>query len=416
MAKTTFVLDNGAYTSKAGFTIDDEPRIIPNCITKAKSERRRQFIGDQIDDCKDVSGLFYILPFQKGYLVNSDVQKTIWDYIFGRDVFNCKMSELDVIVTEPYFNFLSIQEVMNEIFFEDYQVDSLLRINSGTLSAYHYQKTHPEELCCLLVESGYSFTHIAPYCKGKKLKANNFHFYMKYLYKKMITNSFRSNFSAIRRIDVGGKLLTNHLKEITSYRQLHVMDETYVMNQVKEDICFVSNDFYSDMKQCKLKNNTIQRDYVLPDYTVIKRGYIKSPDKKLEGNEQIIRMNNERFSIPELLFHPSDVGIQQMGIAEAIVHAIKATPEEMHPHFYKNILLTGGNVFFPGFRDRVYQDVRALTFEDYQVNVVLPKNPMVYAWHGGVSLSSDKEVNRMMVTRQQYEEHGVSICQDKFDV
>lgn len=34
------------------------------------------------------------------------------------------------------------------------------------------------------------------------------------------------------RIDVGGKLLTNHLKEIISYRQLQVMDETYVMNQV----------------------------------------------------------------------------------------------------------------------------------------------------------------------------------------
>lgn len=36
----------------------------------------------------------------------------------------------------------------------------------------------------------------------------------------------------IHRIDAGGKLLTNHLKEIISYRQLQVMDETYVMNQV----------------------------------------------------------------------------------------------------------------------------------------------------------------------------------------
>lgn len=40
-------------------------RIIPNCIMKAKSERRRPFVGDQIEDCRDASGLFYILPFQK---------------------------------------------------------------------------------------------------------------------------------------------------------------------------------------------------------------------------------------------------------------------------------------------------------------------------------------------------------------
>ena len=32
---------------------------------KAKSERRRPFVGDQLEDCRDASGLFYILPYQK---------------------------------------------------------------------------------------------------------------------------------------------------------------------------------------------------------------------------------------------------------------------------------------------------------------------------------------------------------------
>ena len=27
--------------------------------------RTRIFVGDQIDDCKDLSGLYYLLPFQK---------------------------------------------------------------------------------------------------------------------------------------------------------------------------------------------------------------------------------------------------------------------------------------------------------------------------------------------------------------
>lgn len=38
-------------------------------------------------------------------------------------------------------------------------------------------------------------------------------------------------------------------------------------------------------------------------------------------------MNNERFTIPELLFHPSDVGIHEMGVAEAVVHTIQSLPE-----------------------------------------------------------------------------------------
>ena len=46
-------------------------------------------------------------------------------------------------------------------------------------------------------------------------------------------------------------MLTNHLKEIVSYRQIHVLDETHVMNAAKEDACFVSLDFDQDMKVIK---------------------------------------------------------------------------------------------------------------------------------------------------------------------
>lgn len=49
---------------------------------KAKSERRRPFIGDQIEECRDASGLFYILCFQRGYLVNWDVQVHELPFIF----------------------------------------------------------------------------------------------------------------------------------------------------------------------------------------------------------------------------------------------------------------------------------------------------------------------------------------------
>ena len=37
-------------------------------------------------------------------------------------------------------------------------------------------------------------------------------------------------------------------------------------------------------------------------------------------------MNNERFAVPEILLNPSDVGIQEMGIAEAICHSVNTLP------------------------------------------------------------------------------------------
>ena len=53
------------------------------------------------------------------------------------------------------------------------------------------------------------------------------------------------------RMDVGGKLLTNQLKEVVSYRQWNMMDETYIMNHAKEACCYVSTQFIADLETCR---------------------------------------------------------------------------------------------------------------------------------------------------------------------
>lgn len=64
------------------------------------------------------------------------------------------------------------------------------------------------------------------------------------------------------------------------------MDETYVINQVKEDSCFVSQDFMKDMAIASKKGpqNVIMREYVLPDYTTIRRGYLCGPGERGEDH------------------------------------------------------------------------------------------------------------------------------------
>ena len=117
--------------------------------------------------------------------------------------------------------------------------------------------------------------------------------------------------------------------------------------------------------------NEISRDYVLPDFTSRRRGYMKSQAESLgrpaaEG-EQIIRMNNERFTVPELLFNPSDIGIHQMGIPEAVDFVIKSCPEETQRWLYQNIVLIGGCSMIPNMRERVERDVREYAPSHYKV-------------------------------------------------
>ncbi|GKG42426.1 actin-related protein 6, partial [Tanacetum coccineum] len=49
-------------------------------------------------------------------------------------------------------------------------------------------------------------------------------------------------------MDLGGKALTNYLKELVSYRSVNVMDETFLMDDVKEKLCFVSSDVARDLR------------------------------------------------------------------------------------------------------------------------------------------------------------------------
>ena len=328
--------------------------------------------------------------------MNWDTQRQVWDYLFSDDCCNVKPQDTDLIVTEPVFNFSSIQEAMSEVFFEDYKFKSVLSLPSVFLSTLSYTSSQSEAFCSLIVDSGYSFTHIVPMCKG------------------------RAVLEGITRIDVGGKLLTNQLKEVISYRQLHVLDETYVINQVKEDACYVACDFVSEMEESHKKGaSKIKCEYVLPNFSTRRRGYVKNDlATKNSGDEQSLVLNNERFAIPEVLFSPSNIGIQQMGLAEGIVHSISHTPTEMHPHLYSHIVLTGGNFLFPGFKNRLLLEIRKLCPQMYDVSVFMPDDPVGYAWKGGVMLSDvTKRPDYVQpVTSEEYKESGSGIVNKRSEL
>lgn len=254
---------------------------------------------------------------------------------------------------------------------------------------------------------------------------------------------------------MGGKALTNHLKDIISYRQLHVLDETFVMNQCKEDTCFVSQNLDKDLEICKLNRskNSIICDYVLPDYTLTRRGFIrdaKNPgrvpahlvktatsvngssntvthktlnpkgdviiDKEQVLSQQTITMNNERFQVPELLFFPSDTGMKETGISHSIIHSVENLEPEIRSHLYSNIILVGGNANLSGFKERIHSDVRSMADALYDIVVTLPDDPVTEPWNAGHLLTNTKDhYERMSVSRSEYQEHGPASVIERFE-
>lgn len=119
-----------------------------------------------------------------------------------------------------------VKERLLEVAFEYFDFAAFLPINPQ-VAIMNYLKS--KNLCKgpfqLIVESSHSATYIAPFFDDE---------IMNY---------------ACKRLEVGGKLLTNQLKEMVSFRFLNMKNEYRTINQMKEEMCFLADNFEENMKK-----------------------------------------------------------------------------------------------------------------------------------------------------------------------
>lgn len=390
------ILDNGGSSVKVGLSTeqDEQPRIIHNAIIRSKGDKMT-YVGHEFANCEDYTSLHYRLPFEKGYIVDWDAQKAIWDGIFSTAVLGVDTTASSLLITEPYFNLPNIQEVYDQFVFEEYEFESYYRCVPASLIPYGVllsQPGLPAAECILVIDSGFSFTHVIPLIEGKIV------------------------WSAVKRLDVGGKLLTNQLKELVSFRQWNMMDETFIINDVKESSCYVSLDFKQDLETCRVepKANPIVQDYILPNLSANRRGHIRMPDDIVTESDQILIMNNERFAVPEILFRPDDIGLDQSGLSATIALSISLLPQELQGLFWANIGLIGGNTKFPGFRERLLSELQSLAPTECEVIIYECADPIAEAYRAALGFVRTPEFNQDMVTRAEYAESGSNASRRKF--
>ncbi|KAI0836453.1 Actin/actin-like protein [Hypoxylon sp. FL0890] len=422
----SLVLDNGAYTIKAGFVSGDavdEPRIIPNCI--ARDRNKKIYVASELGKCTDFSEVAFRRPVEKGFIVNWEAEKEIWEHEFFDDKapLPCDPSDTRLVLAEPSNSLPVLQTNCDQMVFEEFGFASYYRGIGPSFSAYHDVQgilrtprdpgtvaQLPAEIL-LLIDTGYSHTTITPILQGRPIH------------------------SAIRRLDVGGKLLTNYLTRLLSLRHYDMRNETYIVNEMKEAACYVSLDFKGDLertwkgtrgerRESYLNGGGVARDYVLPDFHTRMKGIVREFDplqtsraRKLaagESSEDVLTLRNERFTVPEVLFHPSDIGIRQPGIADLVMQSLRVLPTGLWPGLLANIIVVGGNSLFDGFVERLQKEIVQLAPDECFVRVARPVDPITSTWLGGANLAIHEHINALSVTKQEYEEYGAAWVSRKF--
>jgi actin-related protein 6 len=126
-------------------------------------------------------------------------------------------------------------------------------------------------------------------------------------------------------------------------------------------------------------------------------------------------LGNERFAVPELLFNPSDIGIQEAGLPGAIMESLSGLPEALKVGLLANVVVVGGNSLIPGFIDRLLMELRALVPAEYSLNIVRADDPIKHTWLGGAHFASQPELlKEVLVTKAEYDEKGSTWLVKKF--
>jgi actin-related protein 6 len=434
LPEPTFIIDNGGYNIKAGFAPQSEEndeatiarcRLVPNAIVRSRD--RKTYIAAQADEnITQWSEAIFRRPVENGHIVSWEAEKAVWEQSFfsskAAPDLQIKDVEGTTLVLGECPNMLpALQKNTDEIIMEGFGFGGYTRMNSQSLNAFNdlhllfegAARTIPDSMselpmeCLLVIDSGYSHTHVNPVLNGRPVQR------------------------AIRRLDFGGKHLTNLMKEIISTRQFDLSQDTKIVNDIKEDICFVSSDINGDLEKTWKGNKhrpasgtdgseDIRVDYVLPDGIRLLRGFHRPHDpsasaaRKRKANslapdsEVAMTLGNERFTVPEVIFNPSDIGSGQPGVADVVMQSMATLPPLIQATMLSNILVVGGNANIPGFVERLQTDLRMRVTTEWEVRVRKMQNPIVSSWLGGARLASQQKefLRNYAVTREEYLENG----------
>lgn len=373
-ANQPIVIDNGTGLLKAGFAGADKPRAVyRSCVGRVKHHRvmpggaldggNDVFVGSKVEEHRGALLIDY--PMEHGVVHNWQDMEKVWSYLYSKDHLNVASEEHAVLLTEAPLNPYTNREKAAEIFFEAFNVPALYCSIQAILSLYASGRTTG-----IVLDAGDGVSHVVPVYEGLALP------------------------HAIMRMDIAGRDVTKQLQCLLR-RQGHVFHtsaEQEIVRQIKEQCCHVT----FNPHKTEDNSSVVKQSYKLPDGSSIELG-------------------NELTRAPEILFQPDLVGLEYKGVHDCIVTSIMKSDIDLRRTLLSQVVLAGGTTMFPGFGERLLNEVRKhpLSPKEAKIRIAAPPERLYSTWIGGSILASLSTFKSMWVSKAEYLEHGARILNSK---
>ena len=209
-------------------------------------------VGNALLSLQHYHDLILRRPVERGYIVDCALQAHIWLHCVIEPLQIVDESCIDLVLALPYGMPDDVCEGLEQLCFKQFRFKSLTLVSSSfvcmlgrTLHNHNHNKqsakledtigskrsrdqqqqsiSPSKDMTGIVIDAGFSGTTVTPYIWGRAVK------------------------NAIVHLNIGGKHLTNFLKQIISFSQIDLLGDTWLCNQIKEKCCSVSPNFEGAM-------------------------------------------------------------------------------------------------------------------------------------------------------------------------
>eukprot|EP00922_Rhytidocystis_sp_ex-Travisia-forbesii_P020103 GHVS01029637.1.p1 GENE.GHVS01029637.1~~GHVS01029637.1.p1 ORF type:complete len:441 (+),score=56.83 GHVS01029637.1:40-1323(+) len=372
------LIDNGSGYMKAGFATDVLPTVVFPTIVGRPRRRFVELYGGQPlvgeEAMAERHHMSFSHPIDHGHIDDWIEMEEVWTHLFKRlGVENAKNNP--VLLTEPPLCSQVHREHMAEIMLEVYEAPEINISCQGLMGIYATGRTTG-----FVLDIGEGITQCVPVFDGFTEKGS------------------------VKRSDFGGQELTMYLQKILcdiGYPMTSRDDYEHV-RLIKESLCFCSLNPIEDQRSTELTQT-----YPLPEGVTLR-----------DGATTEIVLGPERFYPAEALFNPQLCGRDSLPLTELIWQAIHACPLETRKTLMSNIVVSGGSSMFPGFPERLENELRntAPSQARSSVRVIAPEDRLYLVWQGCRTFGSSRLrplQDHCWVSRQEWEECGKNVIHKK---